>query len=84
MAVEIQAAQIQEMLSALRSASPILPACCVCDLIRDETEASPAPEHWVTQEMYHQVHGVNPANCLLSHTYCPECFAQFMNRMRAA
>ena len=83
MAVETQSVQIQEMLSALRNASPVLPACCVCELIRDETEASPAPERWVTQEMYHHVHGVDPADCLLSHTYCPECFMQFMKKMRA-
>ena len=82
MAVGTQAAQIQETLSALRSARLVLPVCCVCELIRDGIEAS--PERWVTQETYRQVHGVNPAHCLLSHTYCPECFAEFMDRMRAA
>ena len=83
MAVETQSAQVQETLSVLRNASPVLPACCVCALIRDETEAPSRVERWVTQERYRQLHGVNPAHCLLSHTYCPECFLEFMNRMRA-
>ena len=79
-----QSAEIQESLSAVRSACIVLSACCVCELIRDETKASPAPERWVTQKMYHQTHGVNSDTCLLSHTYCPECFTQFMDRMKAA
>ena len=69
---------IQQTLGSLRT-TLILPACCMCESIRDETEGA-QPERWVTQDHYHESHGVNPANCLLSHTYCPECFTQFMEQ----
>ena len=70
--------QIQQTLGSLRTA-PILPACCVCTLIRDETQGA-EPERWVTQDHYHEAYGVNPSDCLLSHTYCPECFNEFMKQ----
>jgi hypothetical protein len=56
----------------------VLPVCCVCRLIRDKTESSPDRERWVTQRTYRKTHGVNPADFLLTHTYCPECFTQVM------
>ena len=56
----------------------VLTACCVCGLIRDGTESSPDRERWVTQRTYRKTHGINPADFLLTHTYCPECFTQFM------
>lgn len=53
---------------------PLLPVCCACGLIRDETESPASLARWVTQRTYRKSHGVNPADLFLTHTYCPECF----------
>ncbi|OGW51931.1 MAG: hypothetical protein A2V62_13180 [Nitrospirae bacterium RBG_19FT_COMBO_58_9] len=63
-------------------APTLLPVCCVCGLIRDETESSPHHESWVTQRMYRKAHGVNPANFPLTHTYCQKCFAKALETVR--
>jgi hypothetical protein len=42
-------------------APKMLPVCCVCRLIRDETGSSPDRERWVTLWTYRTTHGVNPA-----------------------
>ena len=57
-------------------APKLLPVCCVCGLIRDETGSSSDRERWVTPQTYRKAHGVNPANSLLTHTYCPTCFTK--------
>ena len=54
----------------------LLPACCVCGLIRDDTGCSTGPDRWVTRQKYREVHGVHPAEHVLTHTYCPQCFTQ--------
>ena len=54
----------------------LLPVCCLCGLIRDETGSSPGLDHWVTQRTYCETHGVNPADFPLMHTYCPKCFTK--------
>ena len=55
-------------------APKMLPVCCVCGLIRDETGSSPDRERWVTPRTYRMAHGVNPTEIALTHTYCPTCF----------
>jgi hypothetical protein len=59
-------------------APKMLPVCCVCSLIRDESRSSLHRERWVTPRTYRTTHGVNPVELPLTHTYCPECFTQFM------
>ena len=54
----------------------LIPVCCVCKLIRDETGSSSDRTRWVTPRTYRKAHGVNPANSLLTHTYCPTCFTK--------
>lgn len=61
-------------------APKILPVCCVCGLIRDETRSFPDPKRWVTPRTYRKAHGVNPADFPFTHTYCLTCFL----RARAA
>jgi hypothetical protein len=60
----------------------ILPICCVCGLIREETGLE--PECWVTKKVFRQSHGIDHSAYRLTHTYCPACFVQFMNRIAAA
>ena len=75
---------IHEVPSASWSGTALLPCCCVCGLIRDETRLAHHPQRWVTQETYRNIHGVEPSNCLLTHTYCPECLIQAQHGVRAA
>jgi hypothetical protein len=60
----------------------LLPVCCLCGLIRDETESPSGLKCWVTQRTYRERHGVNPINFPLTHTYCPDCFTQVQNTVR--
>jgi hypothetical protein len=63
-------------------APTLLPVCCICDHIRDETGPSPGREHWVTQRTYRKSHGINPADFPLTHTYCLKCFTKFQDTLR--
>ena len=82
--VDTRCAQItHDAPSASRKEAPLLPVCCLCRLIRDEIGASPDRARWVTQRTYRKTHGVNPANCFQTHTYCPGCFTQVMETLRA-
>lgn len=60
----------------------LLPVCCVCGLIRDETGSLPIRMSWVTPESYRRTHDVRSTNLLLTHTYCPDCLLQAQIRMR--
>jgi hypothetical protein len=55
-----------------------LPICCVCTLIRDETRSHSDREHWVTPRTFRKIHGANPDDLPVTHTYCPECFKKAM------
>jgi hypothetical protein len=57
-------------------APTLLPVCCGCRLIRDDTRFSPGRELWVSQQTYRENHGVNPTELALTHTYCPKCFTK--------
>jgi hypothetical protein len=82
---DTRCAQItHDVRSASRKDAPLLPVCCLCQLIRDEIGASPDRARWVTQRTYRKTHGINPANCLQTHTYCPGCFTQVMETIRTA
>ena len=60
----------------------LLPICCACGLIRDDTRFSPGRELWITQRTYRKTHGVNPADLALSHTYYPNCFTKVEETVR--
>jgi hypothetical protein len=63
-------------------APTLLPICCVCGLIRDETGSSPDRERWVTPRTYRTTHGVNPTTRALTHTYCQACFTKAQETTR--
>ena len=64
------------------SQTMILPICCVCGLIREERASE--TESLVTKRVFRQTHGIDHSAYRLTHTYCPACFTQFMNRIVAA
>jgi len=74
----------QPAMSVSRKKMSLLPVCCFCRLIRDEVGPSLDRARWVTQRTYRKTHGVNPDDCLQTHTYCPGCFTQVMDTIRAA
>jgi hypothetical protein len=59
----------------------MLHVCCMCGLLQDEAGASLDQDRWVTQRTFRKMHGVHPDNCLLTHTYCPACFTQVVDRI---
>lgn len=63
-------------------APALLPVCCICGLIRDETLLSSDRERWVTPRTYRRAHGVNPDDFSLTHTYCPDCFTKVQESVR--
>jgi hypothetical protein len=69
--------------SAARNETPLLSVCCLCRLIRDESGPALDRARWVTQRAYRKTHGVNPADCLHTHTYCSGCFTQVMGTLKA-
>ena len=58
------------------NAPALLPICCLCGLIRDETGTTSDLIRWITPRTYCETHGVNPADVPLTHTYCPKCFTK--------
>jgi hypothetical protein len=83
MALETVFAQItHEASSPSKAEASMLPVCCRCGLIRDQTRVSLDCERWVTRRAYLKTHGVNSANCVLAHTYCPSCFTKVMETTR--
>jgi len=67
--------------SASRRMPSLLPLCCMCGLVRDEPANSLDHERWVPRRTYQKTHGAMPDDCVLTHTYCPNCFTQVMERM---
>ncbi|MBU6479228.1 MAG: hypothetical protein KGS09_01630 [Nitrospirae bacterium] len=63
-------------------APTMLPVCCVCGLIREETGFRAHHERWVTQRTYRRTHGVNPTDVPLTHTYCLKCFTKAREAMK--
>jgi hypothetical protein len=63
-------------------APTLLPVCCICGLIRDETGSLTGLACWVTQGVYRKTHCVNPADFPLTHTYCPKCFTKIKITVR--
>lgn len=51
----------------------LLPVCCVCGDIRDDTGAEHGRGTWVKLEKYVQVR--SPVR--FSHTFCPDCYASY-------
>ena len=69
MAAETVFAQItHQVSSASWTKTTMLHVCCVCGLVLDETGSSHDQERWVTHRTLWMTNGVDPADCLLTHT----------------
>lgn len=71
---------------ALRSATLIpprlLPVCCACGLIREETRPPLHRERWVSPRTYRKTHGVNSTKIAITHTYCLTCFTKLQEEVQ--
>jgi len=63
-------------------APTLLPVCCVCGLIRDDSSCLSGLDCWLTQRTYHEGHGVDPTEVAQTHTYCPECLKKAQERVQ--
>jgi len=68
--------------SVSRAKTTMLHVCCMCGRLRDDTGPSLDQERWITQQTFRKTHGGHQDDCLLTHTYCPACFTQVMDRIR--
>jgi len=59
----------------------LVPVCSACGLVR-EGGGSSGQERWITKRTYVESHGRTLADSHLTHTYCPTCFTDFMERVR--
>lgn len=63
-------------------ATRLLPQCCVCGLIRDETGSRPGGISWITLGSYRRLRQVRATALYFTHGYCPACFQQAQTAMR--
>lgn len=54
----------------------LLAACCICGMIRDDSERGLSASCWTTLATYRNTHRVESIDLLFTHTYCPVCLAQ--------
>lgn len=62
----------------------VLPACCVCGLIRDDRRSVPSQTTWITLKEYRHAYHMQSKELLFTHTFCPDCLAQIRARLRTS
>lgn len=67
----------QEMKKRLKVYEDFLPICAVCKKIRNDKGKEPGSGDWLSIEEYMR----REAGVLASHSYCPDCYAEFMQEM---
>jgi DNA-binding NtrC family response regulator len=65
----------QELTRKLNLYQKILPMCCVCKKIRDESGLSSGTEEWISIEQF--IH--EKANLDITSSYCPDCAQKTMD-----
>ncbi len=66
----------------IQVARVLLPVCCVCGLVRDETDPLSHRTLWVTPGSYRKTHHLHSINIPFTHTYCPACFRKAKASMK--
>lgn len=62
--------QKQEMANKIKIYENILPVCCICKKIRDDTGKIPGEGKWVDPDIYLATR----TNVDITHGYCPKCY----------
>lgn len=66
--------ELEFALSEIKVLRGILPVCCVCGLIRDDTGAGHGKGEWIKVDKF----VVEKTNAQVSHSYCPKCYEKAM------
>ena len=67
----------QEMKKRLKVYEDFLPICSVCKKIRNDKGKEPGSGDWLSVEEYLR----REAGVLASHSYCPDCYDEFMQEL---
>ena len=70
--------EVAEMASNFQS----LEICCNCQNVHDDRET--AYERWIPKQTYREEIGIDPTDCALTPTYCPECYKHVVTAMKVA
>ena len=60
----------------------LIPVCCVCGLIRDDSRSAPIHTRWITLKAYRLAHNVRSNELFFTHTYCPDCLAKVYEKLK--
>jgi|CXWL01.1.fsa_nt_gi hypothetical protein len=55
----------------------LIPICCVCERVRDDTGTEPGLGPWKEFRVYKTTHILNPRDIMFSHGYCPTCLTRY-------
>ena len=61
-----------EALKKIKVYEEIIPICCVCGKIRDDTGAEPGHGEWLTPDVF--IYKKTTAD--VTHAYCPDCLSE--------
>jgi PAS domain S-box-containing protein len=66
--------ELQKALAEIKTLRGILPVCCVCGLIRDDTGVEQGKGEWMKVDKFI----VQKTDVQVSHAYCPKCLDKIM------
>lgn len=55
----------------------VVPICCFCEKVRDDTGTEPGGGAWLDFKFYMTTYMVRPEETMFSHTYCPGCLSMY-------
>ncbi len=69
---------LQKALAEIKTLQGILPVCCVCGLIRDDTGVEQGKGEWMKVDKF----VTQKTDAKVSHSYCPKCYEKAMEGLR--
>jgi hypothetical protein len=69
---------------ALSTETVFIAICCVCGLVRVRKTFPMHAEQWVTKRAYEKKYGIALIGKPVTHTYCPGCYTDFMQRVTSS
>ena len=60
----------------------VLLICHLCGLVHDDRETWQAG--WLSKKAYRDATRIDPTTCRLAHSFCPECYDYFAQKIQAA
>ncbi len=57
----------------------VVPICCFCEKVRDDSGTEPGGGLWQDFKLYMATNMLRPAEVMFSHTYCPGCLSYYRN-----